>query len=425
MSGSSDTLQFSLPTHGDAILCKMNVLREENRFCDITLIIGGSSVSAAQTARFHGHRVVLAASSDFLRDQFLLHEEQAELSVGVVSSARVAKTLLLSCYTGLLEVPLRELVSYLVAASALRMSQVVEKCTQALSHCLSSIPVCLKLERHLEDEVKQQLDSGRPSSGSETLGEMDAVPPNIQEPNTKEEGAADQVDQEAEMVADRVGEKTQLGTSEDGAFSPATVESEDGSGTESICNTSAYLKDSPAPHSVSQDPSTGSFGSCEDLVDGVQTQQRQTQEPTTEATLAVRLHGDEAEDPDSPPAQRPYLCRRCDRIFQHLENYMRHLKEHRQHLCLVCGEGFSQRSKLTRHIHVHTGVKLFRCPLCHRQFTQRGALQEHLLLHTRDGSRPGPAHKPGLREHLSGGKPSQQEVPRKAQTQGHQESGTM
>jgi len=104
MSSSSDTLQFSLPTHGDSILCKMNILREENHFCDITLIIGSPNVSTAQSVRFHGHKVVLASSSDFLRDQFLLHEGQAELSVGVVSSARVAKTLLLSCYTGLLEV---------------------------------------------------------------------------------------------------------------------------------------------------------------------------------------------------------------------------------------------------------------------------------------------------------------------------------
>lgn len=104
MSSPSDVLRFSLPTYGDAILGKMNVLREEHRFCDITLILGGPQRPAAQPLRFHGHRVVLAASSDFLRDQFLLHEGRAELSVGVVSSAMVAKALLVSCYTGHLEV---------------------------------------------------------------------------------------------------------------------------------------------------------------------------------------------------------------------------------------------------------------------------------------------------------------------------------
>lgn len=117
MSVSSDTLQFILPTHGDSVLIKMNILREEHRFCDITLIIRGAQSSGAQPLHFHGHQVVLAASSDFLRDQFLLHEGWTELSVGVVSSVKVAKALLLTCYTGHLEVEhyhlLPDIYSYL------------------------------------------------------------------------------------------------------------------------------------------------------------------------------------------------------------------------------------------------------------------------------------------------------------------------
>ncbi|KAI3362396.1 hypothetical protein L3Q82_012701 [Scortum barcoo] len=109
---------------------------------------------------------------------------------------------------------------------------------------------------------------------------------------------------------------------------------------------------------------------------------------------------------DSVLVQRPYLCRRCDRVFQHLESYVGHLKEHRQFLCLVCGKGFSQKSNLTRHVHVHTGVKPFRCPLCHKTFSQKATLQDHLNLHT--GDKPHKcnycavhfAHKAGLRRHL-------------------------
>lgn len=104
MSSSSETLHFSFPTHGDSILSKMNALRENRSFCDVTLLLGGLQGATVPPLHFHGHRVVLAASSDFLRDQFLLHEGQAELSVGVVSSVEVGKRLLLSCYTGLLEV---------------------------------------------------------------------------------------------------------------------------------------------------------------------------------------------------------------------------------------------------------------------------------------------------------------------------------
>lgn len=104
MSSTCDTLHISLTAHGDSVLLKMNALREEHRFCDVTLILGSPNASACQPIYFHGHRVVFAASSDFLRDQFLLHEDQAEMSMAAVSSVRVAKTLLLSCYTGLLEV---------------------------------------------------------------------------------------------------------------------------------------------------------------------------------------------------------------------------------------------------------------------------------------------------------------------------------
>lgn len=104
MSSSTDTLQFSFPTLGGSILSRMNALREEHRFCDITLLLGDPQGATVQPLYFHGHRVVLAASSDFLRDQFLLHEGRAELSVGIVSSVEVGKRLLLSCYTGLLEV---------------------------------------------------------------------------------------------------------------------------------------------------------------------------------------------------------------------------------------------------------------------------------------------------------------------------------
>lgn len=104
MSSSTDTLQFRFPNVGDSILSKINALRKEHRFCDITLLLGISQGTTIPPLHFHGHRVVLAASSDFLRDQFLLHKGQAELSLGVVSSVEVGKRLLLSCYTGLLEV---------------------------------------------------------------------------------------------------------------------------------------------------------------------------------------------------------------------------------------------------------------------------------------------------------------------------------
>ncbi|MBN3284388.1 K1C18 protein, partial [Polyodon spathula] len=104
--------------------------------------------------------------------------------------------------------------------------------------------------------------------------------------------------------------------------------------------------------------------------------------------------------------QKPYYCRKCSKFFQHLENYISHVKEHKMYLCLRCGKTFSQKSNLTRHVRVHTGMKPFECLLCKKAFSQKATLQDHINLHT--GIKPHKcnycavhfAHKAGLRRHL-------------------------
>uniref|UniRef100_A0A672ZKH2 Zinc finger and BTB domain containing 26 n=1 Tax=Sphaeramia orbicularis TaxID=375764 RepID=A0A672ZKH2_9TELE len=394
MSGQSDTLQFRFPTLGDSILSKMNALREDHRFCDVTLLLGGPQGAYVRPLHFHGHKVVLAASSDFLRDQFLLHEGRAELSVGVVSNVEIGKRLLLSCYTGLLEVPLRELVNYLTAASALQMAQVVEKCAQALSRYLRPTLAFLKLDSHSEEE-------------------------DIQTPDVF---------------------KAEIQTSEDTACCLKTLDTEKVKGFQPASNLSYKVHHITGALKCKLHPTTAlthlissttreSPASADGLVDSSQDQDEDEEQeqggeeqqmmatPLSESDdslsfsrshmLKSRTDGHAAAvEADNPLVQRPYLCRRCDRVFQHLENYVGHLKEHKQYLCLVCGKSFSQRSNLTRHIRVHTGVKPFRCPLCHKTFSQKATLQDHLNLHT--GDKPHKcnycavhfAHKPGLRRHL-------------------------
>lgn len=66
-------LCFQLPGHSDAALSNMNSLREQLHFCDVTITAGGQQM-------FRGHKVVLAAGSAFLRDQFILNPS-SELQV--------------------------------------------------------------------------------------------------------------------------------------------------------------------------------------------------------------------------------------------------------------------------------------------------------------------------------------------------------
>ncbi|XP_032394931.1 zinc finger and BTB domain-containing protein 26 isoform X1 [Etheostoma spectabile] len=456
MSSSSETLQFCFPTHGDSILSKINTLREEQRFCDITLLLGGTqSAPVQQPLHFHGHRAVLAASSDFLRDQFLLHEDRAELSLGVVSSVEVGKRLLLSCYTGLLEVPLREVVSYLTAASALQMSQVVEKCSQAVSQYLSPTLVSLKLERHSEKAV-QQPDSDWPNTSFKNQEERDAARPSnsIQEAISKGGPVGSQSKSRCSQGVKGDGQGlrevrddarrvvlAKIELTKDAESCLGTLESEEGEAIQPVhTNKPSHqvgLRCKLHPPAAGQDQisstTRGSSAQHKELGDTSQDKDAEEKQKEEEETLLLadplqecgelmdsnrfRLSGahlpnsnisenELTEDSGSILVQRPYLCRRCDRVFQHLESYVGHLKKHREYLCLVCGKGFFQKSYLTRHIRDHTGVKPFRCPLCHKTFSQKAMLQGHLNLQT--GHKPHNckycavhfAHKPSLRRHL-------------------------
>lgn len=73
-----EVLCFRLPGHGDDTLKSMNSLRSRQQFCDITIVASGRQT-------FRGHKVVLAACSPFLRDQFLLNPS-SELQVGARES---------------------------------------------------------------------------------------------------------------------------------------------------------------------------------------------------------------------------------------------------------------------------------------------------------------------------------------------------
>ncbi|CAL8292561.1 unnamed protein product [Merluccius merluccius] len=137
-----EVLCFRLPGHGDSTLKHMNMLRSRQHFCDVTIV-------ASDNQTFRGHKVVLAACSPFLRDQFLLNPA-SKLQVSLLHSPAVVCNLLLSCYTGLLQFNPEEIVNYLTAASYLQMEHIVERCRGALrkymQHRTTPTPPKIKTE---------------------------------------------------------------------------------------------------------------------------------------------------------------------------------------------------------------------------------------------------------------------------------------
>ncbi|XP_068191540.1 zinc finger and BTB domain-containing protein 26-like [Antennarius striatus] len=400
MGCSQDTVCFCFPAHSNPTLSKMNVLRETHTFCDITLLLG-TSLGPAGQHRFHGHRVVLAASSDFLRDQFLLHEGQAELYVGVISNMEAGKRLILSCFTGLLEVPLRDLVNYLTAASALQMSQVVEKCAQVLSQYLGPMLAFLNMERPSKEKTIQQADNHQE--------EKDAA----QSITSIQEG---QIEKRKEVV---IQTKSKVGQRD----KPDRKEQKEGRDDRDLItgkselpeDAECFLKslDFKEIRSIKSIGTGGSSSQHEELVDSSCNQDEKAEKEQRDkkviASAEAQLHEcrelvesnllylsgehlpkiqssgtEQTEDSGSISAHRPYLCRRCNRVFQHQDSYRGHLKQHRQYLCLVCGKGFSQKTMLIQHIHIHTTVRPLQCSLCRKMFSQTASLAEHLNLGSAD-----------------------------------------
>ncbi|XP_060707001.1 zinc finger and BTB domain-containing protein 12-like [Hemiscyllium ocellatum] len=337
-----EVLQFQFHHHESTTLSRMNQLRAEERFCDVTVVTG--------QLRFAGHRVVLAACSPFLRDQFLL-QPSPEVRVPLSEGAEMLSRLLLSCYTGSLDVPCGEVLSYLTVASYLQMDHVVEECRRALSTCIDP-------RIKLEDDRVTVGPRARAQEAPETTDDDDDVYLVIEVDGPAAEPSRSQPSDPRQEARPELSE--------------AVEEEEDGS----------VLIGGRGSSSSSEDSSAA------------------------EESGAPRPAGPWAAPLGRPACPRPIHCSVCAQAFQHPEHLVAHMKAHKLFMCPRCGKVFHQRVNLARHVHVHTGIKPYLCTVCGRAFTQNRSLKDHMNLHS--GARPhcchychmSFAHKPALRRHL-------------------------
>lgn len=388
MAQNQVILQFRFATFGDSMLQKMNHLRHQRRFCDVTVRINHLEVP--------GHKVVFAAGSSFLRDQFILQQDSREVQISMMQEAEVGRQLLLSCYTGQLEFPELELVHYLTVASFLQMGHIVEQCTQALSKFIKPKP-----SRQLEVDLRREEGPEHAEVRSVHQEDQEGAP--VEVDNNDDYGEDD--DDDDDVIIQPKSPPQALGSRPrssvvDGDITIVKVESVSDSGTSVAApfsaGTSAPLHSPEPQHSLinSTVDSRGGEGAGPPSGTGYP-----LSPPPADKHSGHQRNYDK-------PLQWYHQCPKCARVFRQLENYANHLKMHKLFMCLLCGKTFTQKGNLHRHMRVHAGIKPFQCKICGKTFTQKCSLLDHLNLHS--GDKPHRcnycdmvfAHKPVLRKHL-------------------------
>ncbi|XP_073404888.1 zinc finger and BTB domain-containing protein 12 [Dendrobates tinctorius] len=430
MTSAYDVLRFQLPGHEAATMRSMNQLRTEERFCDVTVLADG--------LKFRGHRVVLAACSPFLRDQFLLNPG-SELQVSLMHGPRVVWDLLQSCYTGLLEFSVRDIVNYLTAASYLQMEHIVEKCRQALTQFIDPQiglrdPKSMASRGATSTTTTSTIRPLRPAENSKSMKADESE----EEMLMMAEDEEDDEEEEEESPADLCIVKVEAGGSGGGAGEKAgrswrngrvernsvaqpeealvnsTVEGEtvDGAAVQQGVMKAIYSEEVEGGEGVLIIPSSyheeegeildGGVGGCQSsvVIDG--SSRSSLGGPGGPSSLGAMVIGDARFG-----NRRLLRCTKCEETFQGVEKLVFHMRaQHFVFMCPRCGKQFNHSSNLNRHMNVHRGVKSHTCNICGKCFTQKSTLHDHLNLHS--GERPYRcsycdvrfAHKPAIRRHL-------------------------
>ncbi|XP_076859091.1 zinc finger and BTB domain-containing protein 34 [Brachyhypopomus gauderio] len=411
MEDTGGFIEFDVPEFSSTVLKQLNDLRLQGKLCDIVVHIQGQP--------FRAHKAVLAASSPYFRDHSALGT-MSGLSLSVIKSPEVFEQLLAFCYTGHMELRLRDVVSFLTAASFLQMQAVIDKCTQILEgiHSKISLPAPDGEDEERAVAAAQVLRNGM-KEGGVFLNPMQISPTyyprksqggevrvSSREEGQSDRGSSDGVsEQDASMEAEQVdligkdGQVTdihiKLEKTERPSYSDSSSAGDDGYHTELVDGEQVLAVSvgsygpvlppagytySAVPSScfVSISPSSPSRSILSGFRGGRARPKRAVPVPAEVLSqLKTGAEDGEGAGPGAGPAAGV------------LENDVRERSLRGQWypfnerlICIYCGKSFNQKGSLDRHMRLHMGITPFVCKYCGKKYTRKDQLEYHIRGHT-------------------------------------------
>lgn len=420
---SGNFIQFDVPEYSSSVLSQLNELRLQGKLCDIIVHIQGQP--------FRAHKAVLAASSPYFRDHSAL-STMSGLSISVIKNPSVFEQLLSFCYTGRMSLQLKDVVSFLTAASFLQMQCVIDKCTQILESIHSKISVgevdpaavCAEDAPENHNGVK---DGGyfanpveisppycsqvRQSASGDEL-RMETAPSKALHGRLQEEGHSDrgssgsiseyevQIEGDPDQADVVVREsqaaevKVKMEKSDRPSCSDSSSLGDDGYHTEMVdgeqvvaVNVGSYgsvLQTAYSyPHGASQPAaapetfgSLRSSSSSRSLLGSFRGRGRQKRVSASHLLSDVpgAMQGADAESAANPPGYESRERNSRGHWFAYSERL----------ICIYCGKSFNQKGSLDRHMRLHMGITPFVCKYCGKKYTRKDQLEYHIRGHTDD-----------------------------------------
>ncbi|XP_063791948.1 zinc finger and BTB domain-containing protein 34 [Pseudophryne corroboree] len=415
---SNSFIQFDVPEYSSTVLSQLNELRLQGKLCDIIVHIQGQP--------FRAHKAVLAASSPYFRDHSAL-STMSGLSISVIKNPNVFEQLLSFCYTGRMSVQLKDVVSFLTAASFLQMQCVIDKCTHILESIHSKINVVgaggeesqinhngVKDDSYFANPV----DISPPYSGQvrqSIIGndlKLDGIANKGARSRPQEEGQSDRgssgsiSEHEIQVEGDpehgdvvRESQSAEVKVKAEKSDRPSCSDSsslgDDGYHTELVdgeqvvtVNVGTY--GSVLQHAYSYSQAASQTTNLSEPYSSISTSSpsrsmlscyrggraRPKRSPALTAEVHNVIQSPENETVVSAPSYESSPRERSTRGYWH--PYSERL------ICIYCGKTFNQKGSLDRHMRLHMGITPFVCRFCGKKYTRKDQLEYHIRGHTDD-----------------------------------------